>query len=234
MNRRVHARRRASTSCPVLTLQRIKLPIIVILKLAKFLRFEDYYNFVRALWPNMDVCGAIRAQLWSSSEHRFTTTFINGKQLHIRYNYNPYRSSENRLLIYRDSLLPIFGGIVLSSMSYFVNMEDLYNFVRMHVHLNKCSNYRYASCPCHVRYDGRRRDWRLNRFTVDNCRFGHFHHYCAEHVLYWLHFYLETTIVLRANGTDQLHAEGAENFLVFLDDIIYFQEGHLRIWKPQH
>ncbi|BAF45660.1 repeat element protein-b12.1 [Ichnoviriform fugitivi] len=227
---------RGSATFPVLTLKQIKLPVEVILLLAKFLCFEDFYKFVRALWPNRNECDAIRAALWRLSEHCFTTTFINGKELGIRYNFNPYRNIERRILLDRDSLLPIFGGIVLSTMNEFASMSELHNFVRMHVHLNKCSDYRYASCLCHLPYyDSRRRNSMMNHFTTENsCRYGHFHHYCSEHVLYWLNFYLATTIGLRENGTYEQHAEFAENFLVFLDDGLHFHGEGVPLHDPRH
>ncbi|ULM71594.1 repeat element 3 protein [Diadegma fenestrale ichnovirus] len=227
----------ASAPFPVLTLKRIKLPVEVILKLGKLLPFEDFHNFVRALWPNMNEGNAIRAALWSSSVHYFTTTFINGKQLNIRYNFNPYRNMENRLLVDRNSLLPIFGGIVLPTINEFASMTELHNLVKIHVHLNKCSDYRYASCPCHLPYfNKRRRNLTSYHFTAanNNCPYGHFHHYCSEHVSYWLHFYLETTIGLRATGADTRYSEEAELFLIFLDDIIYFQGGRPLLRNVTH
>lgn len=227
---------RGSATSPVFTVKRIKLPVEVILLLVKFLSFQDFYNFVRALWPNRNECGAIRAALWRSSEYYSTTTFINGKELGIRYNFNPYRNMESRILVDRNSLLPIFGGIVLRTMNEFASMSELHNFVKMHVHLNKCSDYHYASCSCHLPYyDSRRHNSTMDHFaTRDNCRYGHFHHYCSEHVLYWLHFYLATTISLRGNGTDERYAEDAERFLVFLDDVVHFRGERVVLRDPQH
>lgn len=216
---------------PVLTLKQIELPINVILRLAKFLRFEDFHNFVRALWPKMNECGAIRAELWRSSVHNLTMTFINRKELNIRYNFNRYRNIKNRILVARDSLLPIFGGVILPTMSYFSSMSEIDNFVKMHVHLNKCSNYRYASCPCHLpSYDGGRRNTMVQHFTGRNCGYGHFHHYCANHVLYWLHFYLAARIGFRGSeAADARFADRAHHFLMFLDEIVHFQEDRVRL-----
>ncbi|AHY21996.1 repeat element 17 [Diadegma semiclausum ichnovirus] len=228
MNTREELGGSRSAPFPVLTLERIKLPVEIILRLAKLLPFEDFHNFVRALWPNMNEGNAVRAALWSLSEHNITTTFINGKQLNIRYNFNPYRSVENRILMDRTSLLPIFGGIILPTMNEFVSMTELHNFVKMHVHLNKCSDYRYASCPCHLPYCNiHQRIHRQVTFTAanNNCRYRHFHHYCSEHVSYWLQFYLEITIGLQATGADTRYSEEAEQFLMFLDDTVYFQGG---------
>lgn len=211
----------ASAPFPVLMLKQMELPVEVILRLAKFLCFDDFHNFVRALWPNMNECSEIRAGLWTLSEHYFTTTFINGKQLDIRYNFQRYRNMENHILVDRNSLQPIFGGIVLPTMNEFVSMTELQNFVKVHVHLNKCSNYRYASCPCHLpHYDGQRfNPTRYPSATGDNCWYGHFHHYCSEHVLYWLNSYLATTISHQANGADTRYAEEGERFLMFLNGI---------------
>lgn len=221
----------------ILTVKQIKLPVEVILRLVKFLRFEDFYNFVRALWPSMNECGQTQTAMRSSSDRYFTATFINGKTLEIRYNFNRHRDMQNRILVNRNTLLPIFGGIILPTMNEYVSMSELCNFVKTHVHLNECSNYQYVSCPCHLpNYDGQPRKSMMNHFTAGgNCRHGHFHHYCRDHVLYWLQFYLGRTLSLRVNGLDKLYAQDAENFLMCLNTSIYFQKNRkiqfVRYWR---
>lgn len=157
------------------------------------------------------------------STHRFTASFLNGKPLVIRYNYDPARLEEARVLFDVDSLLPVLGGVFPLALSRFASASQIHNFVKKHVHLNLCGDREHASCPCHLGHD----QAQVRVFVQpagDACHEGCFHHYCSQHVGYWLKLYLAQVVLLReqrASSTDDRDA--AESFLVFLSETVYFR-----------
>ncbi|BAF45626.1 f3.2 [Tranosema rostrale ichnovirus] len=201
---------------PVLTSKEIVLPADIILYMAKFLCFADFRSFIRSLWPNNDEDDIIREKLWQLSTNSITTIFINGKQLKVIYNFDSSRTEENRNLVSVNSLLPLFGGIVLPAMDSFTSVSKLCSFVKMHVHLNMCSAYQHASCPCHLANSDEQCGEKFVRPSVDTCDYGHFHHYCFQHLIHWLDIVLSTSIVLRETGKKYVNEDGSENFVVIL------------------
>ncbi|BAF45590.1 c4.2 [Tranosema rostrale ichnovirus] len=154
--------------------------------------------------------------------HNITTTFLNGEKLEIVYNFDPSRPEEDRIYINVGSLLPLFGGILLPTMEDFTSVSKLRNFVKTHVHLSMCSDYQHASCPCHLVNNGGQCGGRFVRPLVEACNYGHFHHYCYLHVIYWIDFSLCTSIWHKE--TKMLIDEKAvENFLMFLKNNSFSQ-----------
>lgn len=195
-----------------------------ILEVADFMEFEEYQSFIENFFDKTHVHPKIQEQLWRMSTHQLTATFLNGKPLVIRYNYDPSRVQEERVLFDVDSLLPVLGGVVPPALSRFASLSQIHSFVKKHVHLNLCADREHASCPCHLGRD----QAQVRAFVqpaVDACRDGCFHHYCSQHVGLWLGLYLARVVILRerrASSTDDRDA--AESFLVFLSETVYFAE----------
>ncbi|BAF45697.1 repeat element protein-c18.1 [Ichnoviriform fugitivi] len=202
---------------------KVSVPLKKIFQTAEFLDSQEYKSFIQKLLPNTHVPPEIQAQLWRMSTHRFTTTFLNGKPLVIRYNYDPSRVEEERVLFDIDSLLPVLGGTVPPAVSRFATPSQIHSFVKKHVHLNLCSDREYASCPCHLGYD----QAQVKAFVqpaVDACHDGCFHHYCSQHVGHWLTLYLVQVVLLRERRASSTHdSDAAESFLVFLSETVYFR-----------
>lgn len=195
----------------------------VIVYMAKFLSFLDYKAFIRSLWPADNESYLIRKTLWKLSTYKCETKFINGKQLEIEYNFDPTRPKENRILINIESLLPVFGGIVSTTMDKFASISKLENFVRMHVHLNMCSDRRYASCPCHLVNDGGRGCENFVKSLVHICGHRHFHHYCGKHIESWLKIFENNTIQLHQTGVTLARKDIAEGSILSLDDVVFLR-----------
>lgn len=159
----------------------IFLPCEMLLYMSNFLDFEDYRNFIRAFIPNGEENEYISKKLWELSTHKYNATFCNKKQLEIEYNFDAARMPEERVLINLESLLPIFGEIVPPGTSQFTSVTPLYDFVQRHVHLNMCSHGYYSSCFCNETEENE--DFPL---SLQECNFGHFHHFCWRHVSWWL------------------------------------------------
>lgn len=210
----------------------VRLPLRKILQIADSLKFEEYQSFVKKLCHNANVHPEIQAKLWQMSTHRFTARFLNGKPLVIRYNYDPSRVEEERVLFDVNSLLPVLGGIVPPTLSRFASASQINIFVKKHVHLNLCADRQHASCPCHLGHD----EAQVRAFVqpaVDACHGGCFHHYCSQHVGYWLKLYLAEVVLLRERrprSTD--YQDAAENFLVFLSETVFFQVFNVRLRDP--
>lgn len=204
------------------TTKDIVLPLDIILHMAEYLEFDDFRNFIRSLWPNNDDNPVVRAKLWQLSTHTYTIRFINGKQLEIEYNFDRSRLVEERILLNVNNLLPVFGGSVSVAKDEFTNIPKLCEFVKMHVHLNVCSKYRHASCPCHLRDIEIVRDEASEESPVDTCKYRHFHHFCSEHVSYWLRHFLYSSIMRRH---DCWSSEGGtpESFVLFPDNMVCFR-----------
>nr|BAF45598.1 c7-1.1 [Tranosema rostrale ichnovirus] len=211
-------------SAPSSKRRHIFLPLDIIFYMGKFLNFEDYRSFIRSLRPDGAESDIFRAKLWELSTHNMEAIFLNGKRLEIQYNFDPERLERDLVLINLDYLLPVFGGVMPPAMERFSSIYELYNFIEMNVHLNKCSNHRHACCPCHLFHDGEEFDKTFVKPAADNCEDGHFHHYCWEHVISWLGNYLEPAILLQESK--QLFNEKiAEQYALFPNEIVYFQTG---------
>ncbi|AHY22033.1 repeat element 33 [Diadegma semiclausum ichnovirus] len=213
----------ALTPPPSLTSKQIVLPLEVVFYISKFLKFDDIRSFIQSLWPNGHESDIVQSILWQLSTHRYTTWFINGKQLEIEYNFDPSRVKEERVLVNVNCLLPVFGGIVMPAVEAFTSLRNLKDFVRMHVHVNMCSNCEYASCPCHLRNVDRHDNYELFRHQlIDTCNYRHFHHYCSQHVSHWLAFVMDYCIPLQQAG-ESMDADGIEGYLHFLGNKVSFE-----------
>ncbi|AIK25648.1 Rep1 [Hyposoter didymator ichnovirus] len=221
-----NSRKRKLSPVPAL----IDLPEDVIVYVAKFLSFLDYKSFVRSLWPAYNESDIIQKTLWKLSTYKCKTKFINGEELEIEYNFDPTRTEGSRILINIDSLSSVFGGVVSTTMDKFASISKLENFIRMHVHLNMCSNRRYASCPCHLVNDGGRGCEEFVKSLVRACEHGHFHHYCDQHVESWLKTFQNNCIQLHQTGMTPPCKDVAESSILSLDDIVFLRgvDMHLR------
>lgn len=217
------------TPLPI-TLNHIDLPEDVIVYMAKFMSFADYRSIIRSLWPAHNESYIIRNTLWKLSTYKCETKFINGKELEIEYNFDPTRSKENRILINIESLLPVFGGIVSTTMEKFASMSKLENFIKMHVQVDMCSDRRYASCPCHLVNDGGLGCKEFVKSSAYVCEHGHFHHYCAKHIESWLKIFINNTIELHQTGMTLCCKHAVESSILSLDDIVFLRgvDMHLR------
>ncbi|AHY21943.1 repeat element 6 [Diadegma semiclausum ichnovirus] len=168
----------------------IFIPLDIILYMSKYLEFQDYHSFVRAFWPNGDEVEEVRAKLWQVSTHQVTTEFLNGQPISVTFNYNPWRTDDERLLIDVKSLSGIFRSIGAALVDQFASVQTLHNFIMDHVHMDRCSELRYADCPCHVGYHESLRGRTIPESPAGSCPDGCFHHYCSQHVRYWLDVYL--------------------------------------------
>lgn len=213
-----------------ITLNRIYLPADIIVYMAQFLNFLDYKSFIRSLWPAYNESDIIRKTLWKVSTYKCKTKFINGKQLEIEYNFDPTRAKENRILINIDTLLPVFGGIASTTMDKFASISKLENFIKMHVHVNMCSERRYASCPCHLVNDGGQGCEEFVKSLVNTCEHGHFHHYCGKHIESWLKIFENNSIQLHQTGMTLPCNDVAETSILSLDDVVFLRgvDMHLR------
>lgn len=213
----------ASPPLPSFTSKQIVLPLEVVFYISKFLKFNDIRSFIQSLWPNGHESDIARRILWQLSTNRCTTWFINGKQLKIEYNFDPSRVKEERVLVNVNCLLPVFGGIVMPAVEEFSSLRNLQDFVRMHVHVNMCSNCEYASCPCHLRNVDRRDNYEPFRHGLtDMCNHRHFHHYCSQHVSHWLAFVMDFCIPLRQAG-ESIDDNRIEGYLHFLGHEVSFE-----------
>ena len=191
--------------------------------------FEEYMSFIKQLLTESHVHLEIEAPSWQMSTHLVIATFLNGKPLVIRYNYDPSRLERERVLFDVDFLLPVLGDIVPPALGRFASASEIQSFVQKHVHLNLCDDCEHASCPCHLGHD----QAQVRAFVqpaVDVCRDGCFHHYCSQHVGHWLNLYLAPVLLLRerqASSTDGIDA--AESFLVFLSETVYFRGSNVQL-----
>lgn len=214
----------ASPSLPSFTSKQIALPLEVIFYITKFMKFEDLRSFIQSLWPNSQESDTVRRILWQLTTHNCTTWFLNGKQLNIEYNFDPSRVKEERVLVNVNSLLPVFGGgIIMPAMEDFTSLTKVIDFVRMHVHVNMCSNNEYASCPCHLRNVERHGNNEPFRDQLtDTCNHSHFHHYCSQHVVHWLTYVLDFFIPLGRAG-ESIDADSVKSYLHFLGYEVSFE-----------
>lgn len=205
------------------TSKQIHLPLELIFKIGKSLEFPDYRHFLQALWPKNDVNHIDPRRLWKLSTHQFTTTFCNGKKLQVEYNLDPWRKEDEQILINVNDMLPLFHGLLPPDVSEFTSISNLVNFARTTAHADACSDYKYASCRCHLQND---EDLMMDRPFVQpqvgDCENGHFHHYCSDHLADWLKFFLATSVLLRETGKFR-DEETARAFIIILMYIIFVQ-----------
>lgn len=211
-----------STTTAFFTSNQIVLPDEILLYIGTFLKFEDYRNFIRSLWPNNEEKEIFKQQLWKMSTNKMTVEFLNGQQLEIEYNFDTSRREDEHVLINITSLLPVFGGIPTLMENTFKSRTEMMNFVCMNVLLNECSNYRYASCPCHLNLVPEIAAQFQQAPFGRACKSGHIHHYCSLHVKYWMCFFFK--FLYRHLKQDEPYDEEAyEDYLRFLGDVIYFR-----------
>ncbi|ULM71599.1 repeat element 5 protein [Diadegma fenestrale ichnovirus] len=177
------------------------LPCDVFLHMSQFLQFEDYRNLIEAYWPDGGEDELIRRRLWKLSTRTYSTSFFNGKELQVEFNYDAKRPKEDRILLNVETLLPITGPIFSTADmddQLWMNPSKLSDIVCTRYDMDRCSDYRYANCDCCER---------LHKTVVYpdsfgelsgyECPHGHFHHYCIHHVSWWLTRYLRTSIQLQ-------------------------------------
>lgn len=170
--------------------------VILCLCMSEFLSFADFRSFVRSVWPDSNESDVIRARLWQLSTYTAEVPFITGERLSIQFNYDPWREIQDCILINVETLTPIFGRVMHQAVEKFTSVSKLENFVSMHVHLNTCSDYRYRSCQCHLKTCNPNE---ARAFAImpsdEDCKFGHFHHYCSRHVNDWLKFFVNPWLI---------------------------------------
>lgn len=207
--------------------KQVVLPLDMILYISRFTEFLDYKNFVRALWPDGEESYDldIQKKLWQLSTHRFTTLFINGKPIEIEYNFDPDRTSDP-VLINSNHLRPVFGGIIPPENAQFLSVTTLKKFVNTHIHMNECSRFKYASCPCRENTDNRTaREFSKPQMTT--CKKQHYHHYCSHHVNYWLDKLASSIVNLQRIGL--FDTDSTEIFTLFIDTKVYFRGSEMKI-----
>lgn len=224
MNPEQQGEQQPSIASTLFTMDSTTLPLDIILYLAHSMTFEDYRNFIRALWPNNDECQSIREKLWQLSCHRIKVRFINGSEVDIVYNYDPERQEKKRILLNFASLLPIYGPLYFPEINDFAPLSRVDNFIHMHCHLDMCSDDRYASCLCH-RIRNRRRlnlggEIQAAPSSGDQCGGGHSHHYCSLHVSFWLNYYVMPLIRQQITKTEIYNEIEASKFLHYLRNTI--------------
>lgn len=216
-----HAESGGLSALPYFPIKKV-LSADLIVYLGNFLKFKDYVTFIRVLWPNHDEDGTVRKKLWKMSTHRLRSKFINGKYLEIEYNYDHTRIEEQRVLTNVNTLLPVLGSVVPPYMETFVDVKRLEAFVETTVRLNECDAHAYASCPCHLDVD-REAAGDFEPPSENRCTDDHFHHFCPQHVNYWLSNVLETSITNLEEGS--FDEQATSDFVVFLANTVYFRHG---------
>lgn len=180
---------------PAPTEKEIFVPLDIILCMSEYLGFEDYHSFVRVFWPNGDEVEEVRAKLWQLSTHQVRTKFLNGQLIPVTYNFNPWRTEDEPLLINMKSLSGIFGAIGAELMDQFASVTTLHTFIMEHVHMDECSDLRYAACLCHLgNHESLRGRTVPESSPAVSCSNGCSHHYCSQHVRFWLDVYLIPSI----------------------------------------
>nr|AAR89180.1 repeat element protein 8 [Hyposoter didymator ichnovirus] len=173
----------------------LHVPLDIILGMSEFLEFQDYHNFVRAFCPNGDEDEEVRAKLWQLSTHQVVTEFLSGVRIPVIYNFNPWRREDEPLLIKVKSLSRIFGGIGAKLIDQFASVSTLHAFIEDHVHMDECSNLKYASsCLCHLGSHESSLGRTDPESPAGSCPSGCFHHYCSQHLRYWLDVFLLPSI----------------------------------------
>lgn len=126
--------------------------------------------------------------------------FFNGKQIVVEYAFDPSRKRDNCVLVNWRCLFPVIGGIVSSEESEMISISKLIDTIEKHFSTNVCSDHQQA-CPCHLVNDSDEEAYEnFVKPAVDECVFGHFHHFCMDHVISWLYHYLYPLILLEESA----------------------------------
>lgn len=141
-------------------------------------------------------CNVVGRKFWAPSK-TFEATFLNRKPLLIEYTFDASRRRGERVLVTLGCLLPVLGGIIPPGLTKMTSRSKLYNVIDTHVHLNLCSDRQHARCPCHLLNDTEERYKTFMKPLLDDCEYGHFHHFCSKHVVSWLNRYLYPLILYR-------------------------------------
>ncbi|AIK25672.1 Rep2 [Hyposoter didymator ichnovirus] len=197
----------------------IVIPLDIILHLGDFLRFEDYRNFVKSIWPANDECDAVRNKLWQRSTHKIAIEFFNEEILNIEYNFDASRTKDQQFLFNVETLSPVFGGVVPPGTNQFLSASKLENFLRMHVHLNMCSRRQFAACSCHELKCGTYTGVKIVKPPKVACRYGHFHHFCSQHVRDWVDIFLMSAVVKKEEGSPS-DADMTKRLLAYMRDSV--------------
>lgn len=224
MNPEEHVEPGGPSKQPYLSIKEV-LPADVIIYLGDYMTSKDYVNFIRAVWPNHDEDESVGVKLWNKSTHRMRVKFLNGEYLNIEYNYDHTRIDRQRVLINVKTLLPVFGGLVPANMATFMDVQSLNAYVETCVRLNECRAYAYASCPCHLDVVTEAAG-EFEPPSVTGCADSHYHHFCSQHVNYWLLYVLGFSI--KNLEEDSFDEEATTTFVEFLENTVYFRDG-----KPQ-
>ncbi|BAF45740.1 repeat element protein-d10.1 [Ichnoviriform fugitivi] len=207
------------------------LPTDLILHIGNFMKFVDYVRFIRVLWPNNDEDESVRMKLWKMSTHRLRSEFMNGKYLEIEYNYDHTRIEEQRVLINVNTLLPVLGSVIPPDMETFVDVKRLLAFVEATVRLNGCCGHNNASCPCHLNVEPQDAGYFVPP-SENGCKDGHFHHFCAQHVNYWLSSVLEFSIKNLEEGS--FNEQATSKFVGILANTVYFRHDGQPLLRSSH
>ncbi|ULM71703.1 repeat element 27 protein [Diadegma fenestrale ichnovirus] len=193
----------------------------------KLFKFRSYPHIIQPLIRSNDKkkTSIVRKILWKSSTQKLKATFLNGKRLTIQYIFDPTKLDRENVLIKRDCLSPIFGGVVPAALDKFSTISAICSFVKTELNLDECQDGRdEAYCPCHPLHDCGE-FYGIVEPVVDECLHQHFHHYCWEHVVSWLYNYLNLLILLQ-ESKELFDEEIAELYSFFPNDISYFQTGN--------
>ncbi|BAF45744.1 repeat element protein-d11.2 [Ichnoviriform fugitivi] len=163
----------------------------------------------------------VRRMLWKSSTQKLKATFLNGKRLSIQYIFDPTGLHGENVLIERDCLSPIFGGVLPVTLDRFSSISEVCSYVKTEVNLNECQDGRQAYCPCHPLFNCGE-FYGIVTPVVDECLHQHFHHYCYEHVVSWFYNYLNL-LVLQRESKELFNEQIAELYSLFPNDIVHFQ-----------
>ncbi len=177
------------------TSRQVFLPTEIIFHLSHFLEFQDFRNFVRAMWPQWRRRRHFQRKTTGNFQHeRLLLLFLNGKTIEVEYNYDRERFLEDRVKINLQSMLPILGEVELPDGNEFVNTLTMKEFLYKNVKLHKCEQGIYSSCGV-VAVD-------LDEEERDVCPHHHFHHHRPRHINRWLREYLSPMIALKNGQQD--------------------------------
>ncbi|ULM71609.1 repeat element 10 protein [Diadegma fenestrale ichnovirus] len=156
------------------------LPYDIILYMSEFMNFQDYKNFILALWPNGGKDHAISAKLWRLSTYKYNEEFCNKKNFYIEFNYDPARTREDRLLINVESLIPAFDGISLPVDAKFLSVPRLNKFIIKQIRSTKTLRPQPAAS------NAQHTSYRCTWYTHTLEERSHSHHLIWKHVYWWL------------------------------------------------
>lgn len=199
-------------------------PLHVNCSMVKLFKFKSYADIIQPFQRNGNKkINIVRRMLWKSSTQKLKATFLNGKRLSIQYIFDPTRLHGENVLIKRDCLSPILGGVVPVTLDSFSSISEVCSYVKTEVNLNECQDGRQAYCPCHPLYNCGE-FYGIVKPVVDDCPHQHFHHYCCEHVVSWFYNYLNFLVLLR-ESKELFDEQIAEVYSFFPNDIVHFQTG---------